>query len=131
MSNRRAGRGASVPRLKICENHSKHSAAVTQKRSLDSNESEAPMSRDIHVYAIAHDQPDGYFLVREKGRPDHRLEIPKDRSLFDTIKAIATAHAADSMHIQLTNDPTVEAQVEINAHLPLDEAKPVRWPTSN
>jgi hypothetical protein len=68
---------ASVPRLKTCEDRSKHSAAVTQKRSLDSNESEAPMSRDIHVYAIAHDQPDGYFLVREKGRPDHRLEIRK------------------------------------------------------
>jgi hypothetical protein len=35
------------------------------------------------------------------------------------------------MHIQLTNEPMVEAQVEIIAHLPLDEAKPVRWPTSN
>ena len=89
------------------------------------------MSRDIHIYAIAHDQPDGYFLVREKGRPDHRLEIPKDRGLFDTLKAIAAAHGADSMHIQLTNDPMVEAQIEIIAHLPLDEAKPVRWPTSN
>jgi hypothetical protein len=89
------------------------------------------MSRDIHVYAIAHDKPDGYFLVREKGRPDHRLEIPKDMSLFDAVKAIATAHHADSMHIQLTNDLTVEAQVEIIAHLPLDESKPVRMPTSN
>jgi hypothetical protein len=38
------------------------------------------MSRDIHVYAIAHDQPDGHFLVREKGRPDRRLAIPKDMS---------------------------------------------------
>ena len=44
------------------------------------------MSRDIHVYAIAHDQPDGYFLVREKGQPDHQLEIPKDMSLFDASK---------------------------------------------
>jgi hypothetical protein len=26
------------------------------------------MSREIYVYAIAHDQPDGYFLVREKGQ---------------------------------------------------------------
>jgi hypothetical protein len=26
------------------------------------------MSRDIHVYAIAHDQPDGYLLVREKAK---------------------------------------------------------------
>jgi hypothetical protein len=89
------------------------------------------MSRDIHVYAIAHDQPDGYFLVREKGRPDHRLEIPKNRSLFDTLKAIAAAHGADSMHIQLTNDPTVPAQVEIIASIPLDETKPVRWPISH
>jgi hypothetical protein len=53
------------------------------------------MSRDIHVYAIAHDQPDGHFLVREKGRPDHRLAIPKDTSLFDTLKKIAAAHGAD------------------------------------
>ena len=89
------------------------------------------MSRDIHVYAIAHDQPDGHFLVREKGHPDHRLEIPKDMSLFDAVKAIATAHGADSIFIQLTNDLTVKAQVEITAHLPLDEAKPVRMPTSN
>ena len=35
------------------------------------------------------------------------------------------------MHIQLTNDLTVEAKVEILAHLPLDETKPVRMPTSN
>jgi hypothetical protein len=89
------------------------------------------MSRDIHVYAIAHDQPDGYFLVREKGRPDHRLAIPKDMSLFDTLKKIAAAHGADSMHIQLTNDPTVPAQVEIIASIPLDEMKPVRMPTSS
>jgi hypothetical protein len=53
------------------------------------------MSRDIHVYAIAHDKPDGHFLVREKGRPDHRLAIPKDTSLFDTLKKIAAAHGAD------------------------------------
>jgi hypothetical protein len=89
------------------------------------------MSRDIHVYAIAHDQPDGYFLVREKGQPDHRLEIPKDMSLFDAVKAIGAAHGADSMHIGLSNDLTVAATVEIIAHLPLDESKPVRMPTSN
>jgi hypothetical protein len=89
------------------------------------------MSRDIHVYAIAHDRPDGYFLVREKGQPDHRLDIPKDMSLFDALKAIATVHGADSMHIQLTNDLTVPAQVEIFASIPLDETKPVRMPTSN
>jgi hypothetical protein len=89
------------------------------------------MSRDIHVYAIAHDQPDGYFLVREKGRPDHRLEIPKDMSLFDALKAIAAAHGADSMHIGLSNDLTVPPQVEIIGHLPLDETKPVKMPTSN
>ena len=89
------------------------------------------MSREIHVYAIGHDQPDGFFLVREKGKPDHRLEIPKDMSLFETVKAIAKAHAADSIHIQLTNDATVDPQVEIIAHLPLDEAKPVQMPTSN
>ena len=89
------------------------------------------MSRDIHVYAIAHDKPDGYFLVREEGRPDHRLEIPKQMSLFDAVKAIAASHHADSMLIQLTNDLTVPAQVEILAHLPLDETKPVRMPTSN
>jgi hypothetical protein len=89
------------------------------------------MSRDIHVYAIAHDQPDGYLLVREKGKVDHKLAIPKDMSLFDAVKAVAAAHGADSMHIQLTNDPTVEAQIEIIAHLHLDETKPVRVPTSN
>src|SRR5258708_35813780 len=65
------------------------------------------MSRDIHVYAIAHDQPDGHFLVREEGRPDHRLAIPKDMSLFDTLKKIAAAHGAGSMRIHLTNDLTV------------------------
>jgi hypothetical protein len=89
------------------------------------------MSRDIRVYAIAHDQPDGYFLVREKGQPDHRLEIPKDMSLFESLKAIAATHGADSMFIQLTNDLTVPAQVEIVATIPLDETKPVRMPTSN
>jgi len=89
------------------------------------------MSRDIRVYAIAHDQPDGYFLVREKGQPDHRLEIPKDVSLFDAVKAIAAAHGADSIFIQLVNDLTVPAQVEVIAHLPLDESRPVRMPTSN
>ena len=89
------------------------------------------MSREISVYAMAHDQPDGYFLVREEGRPDHRLEIPKDMSLFDALKAIAKAHGADSMHIQLTNDANIEPQVEIIGHLPLDETKPVRMPTSN
>jgi hypothetical protein len=89
------------------------------------------MSRDIHVYAIAHDQPDGYFLVREKGHPDHRLEIPKEMSLFDAVKAIASAHGADSIHIQLGNDLTVKPQVEILAYLPLDETKPIRMPTSN
>jgi hypothetical protein len=89
------------------------------------------MSRDIRVYAIGHDQPDGYFLVREKGQPDHRLEIPKDMSLFDAVKAIGAAHGADSMHIGLSNDLTVEATVEIIAYLPLDETKPVRMPTSN
>jgi hypothetical protein len=109
----------------------KTNATATQKRSLHTNESEAPMSRDIHVYPIAHDQPDGHFLVREKGRPDHRLEIPKDRSLFYTLKAIAAAHGADSMHIGLTNDLTTPVQVEIIARLPLDESKPVRWPISH
>ena len=89
------------------------------------------MSREIRVYAIAHDQPDGHFPVREKGRPDHKLEIPKDMSLFDALKAIAKAHGADSMHIQLTNDPFIETQVEIIGYLPLDEKKPVRMPTSN
>jgi hypothetical protein len=74
------------------------------------------MSRDIHVYAIAHDQPDGHFLVREKGRPDHRLAIPKDMSVFDTLKKIAAAHGADSMHIHLTNDLTVPAQVGNHRH---------------
>jgi hypothetical protein len=47
------------------------------------------------------------------------------------LKAIAAAHGADSMHIQLTNDPTVPAQVEIIASIPLDETKPVRWPISH
>jgi hypothetical protein len=89
------------------------------------------MSRDIHVYAIAHDRPDGYFLVREKGKVDHRLAIPKDMSLFDAVKGVAAAHGADSVHIQLTNDLTVDPQIEIMAHLPLDETKPVRMPTSN
>jgi hypothetical protein len=89
------------------------------------------MSREISVYAMAHDQPDGYFLIREKGRPDHRLEIPKQMSLFDAVKAIAAAHEADSIHIHLNNDLTVESQVEILAFLPLDETKPVRMPTSN
>jgi len=89
------------------------------------------MSRDIHVYAIAHDQPDGYFLVREKGQPDHRLEIPKDMSLFDAVKRIGAAHGADSMHIGLSNDLNVAPTVEIIAYLPLDETKPVRMPTSN
>jgi hypothetical protein len=89
------------------------------------------MGREIRVYAIAHDQPDGYFLVREKGQPDHRLEIPSDMSLFDALKAIGRAHGADSMFIHLNNDLTVPAQVEIIAHLPLDETKPVRMPTSN
>ena len=89
------------------------------------------MSRDIHVYAIAHGQPDGHFLVREEGRPDHRLAIPKDMSLFDTLKKIAAAHGAGSMRIHLTNDLTVPAQVEIIASIPLDETKPVRWPISH
>ena len=52
-------------------------------------------------------------------------------SLFDTLKKIAAAHGADSMHIQLTNDPFIKAQVEIIGYLPLDEKKPVRMPTSN
>jgi hypothetical protein len=89
------------------------------------------MARDIYVYAIAHDQPDGYFLVREKGQPDHRLEIDKAMSLFDTLKTIAAAHGADSMHIQLTNDLIAPPQVEIIAFIPLDETKPVPMPTSN
>jgi hypothetical protein len=89
------------------------------------------MSREIRVYAIAHDQPDGYFLVREKGRPDHRLEIPKDMSLFDALKRIAAAHGADSMFIQLGNDMTVPPTVEIIGYLPLDETKPVTMPIAN
>jgi len=89
------------------------------------------MSRDIHVYAIAHDQPDGHFLVREKGRPDHRLAIPKDMSVFDTLKKIAAAHGEDSMHIHLTNDLTVPAQVGNHRHYSIGRTKPVRMPTSN
>ena len=55
----------------------------------------------------------------------------KDMSLFDTLKKIAAAHGAGSMHIHLTNDLTVPSQVEIIATIPLDETKPVRMPTSN
>jgi hypothetical protein len=43
----------------------------------------------------------------------------------------ANSDAADSMHIQVTNDLTAPAQVEIIATIPLDETKPVRMPTSN
>jgi hypothetical protein len=89
------------------------------------------MSRDIYVYAIAQDKPDGYFLVREEGHPDHRLEIPKDCRLFDALKRIAAAHGANSMHIGLSNDLTVPATVEIIGYLPLDQTKPVKMPTSN
>jgi hypothetical protein len=89
------------------------------------------MSREIRVYAIAHEKPDGYFLVRENGHPDHRLAIPKDMSLIDAVKAIGAAHSADSIHIGMGNDLTVKPTVEIIAYLPLDESKPVKMPTSN
>jgi hypothetical protein len=52
-------------------------------------------------------------------------------SLLETVKAIASAHGADSIHIQLCNDLTAKPQVEILAFLPLDETIPVRMPTSN
>jgi hypothetical protein len=100
-------------------------------KSIPKQVRQAAMSRDIYINAIGHDQPDGYFLVREKGRPDHRIDIPKDMSLFDALKAIAAAHGADSMHIGLSNDLTAPPTIQIIAHLPLDERRPVKKPISN
>ena len=88
------------------------------------------MSREIDVYAIGQHSR-GYFLVREQGKPDYRVAKPADMTLLEAVKIIAAANEADSVHIVLNNNPTKKPQIEVFAHLPLDEACKVEYSISN
>jgi hypothetical protein len=90
------------------------------------------MDRVIRAYAIGHPQSDEfYFLVREKGRPDHRIAKPPGMTLFDAVSAIAATHEADSVYVLRTNNPSSKSRVEVLAFLPLDDAREVKFPMVN
>ena len=89
------------------------------------------MRREIFAYSISHEQNDGYFLVREKGKPDRRVAESSGMTLFESAKAIAASYQADSLHVYLTNDPASKPQIECFAFLPLDETKKVNFPAPN
>jgi hypothetical protein len=75
-----------------------------------------------------HHQVDGgYFLIREQGKPDRRVERSAEMPLFDAVKVIAAAHGADSTHIFMTNKPSEKPRIEVVAYLPLDEARAVKF----
>ena len=90
------------------------------------------MAREIRAYAIGNAQGDEfYFLVREEGKPDHRVAKPAGMTLLDAVRAIAAVHEADSLHILRTNNPSSKPQVELLAFLPFDDTHEVKFPTIN
>jgi hypothetical protein len=89
------------------------------------------MGREIDVYAVGHQSRRGYLLIREKGKPDYRVVKPADMTLFEAVKIIAAANEADSVHILLKNNPAEKPQIEVFAHLPLDETCKVEYSISN
>ena len=89
------------------------------------------MGREIDVYAVGHHGHRGYFLIREKGKPDYRVAKPADMTWLEAVKIIAAANEADSVHIVLNNNPVKKPQVEVFAHLPLDETCKVEYSTSS
>ncbi len=89
------------------------------------------MGREIDVYAVGHHSRRGYFLIREKGKPDYRVAKPADVTLLEAVKIIAAANEADSVHIVLNNNPTKKPKIEVFAHLPLDETCKIEYSISN
>jgi hypothetical protein len=87
------------------------------------------MDRTIRAYAIGNPQSDEfYFLVREKGKPDHQIAKLPGMTLFDAVSAIAATYEAVSVYVLRTNEPSSKSRVEVLAFLAPDDTREVRFP---